>query len=178
MLVNNPEDLVYPQGFEMLRRPGVDNPPARAGRSVTATAGINKFYTLKVPGLNGQTINEVLDVLRNNGCLSFPYGGPIRDQFLGAPPVDLDMQTNCDADTMYNICVGEWGVSNCPRSSPTSRIVHIGSSEATDGETEILDTANWNSTFFGTGRGVNLEYTTNSISYFADGVNIVIDLTR
>ena len=174
-VVDDPENLVYPPGFEMLRRPWVDNPAATAGKSVTVTAGINQFYTLKVPGLNGQTIDEVLEVLRNNSCLSFPFGGPIRDQFLDAPPVDLDMETNCDADTMYAICVKEWGVPNCPRSSPTSPIVHIGSSEATDGETEILDTANWNSTFFGT--GVNLEYTTNSMTYFADGVDIVIDLT-
>ena len=173
--IDDPSTLTYPASFEHLRRPWVDNPTAKAGRSDPVTAGINRFFTLKVPGLGGTIISEVLDILKQDGCLSFPYGGSVRDQFLEAPPVDLDMETNCDADTFYGICVQNWGVTNCPRFSPTSPIIHIGNSAAKDGETEILDAANWNATFFGTGK--DLEYTTNANTYFAENLNIVIDLT-
>ena len=174
-IVSSPEILSFPDGFQHLSRPWVDNYPAYALTSETVTGGINHLFTLKVPGLEGQTIMEVIEKLKSNGCLSFPFGGAVRDQFLGSPPKDLDMESNCDADTLYRICKESWGFNNCPRGSDTNPIVHIGNYFAEDGETEPLDAANWDETFFG--NGVALEYTTNSIAFFGEGLNIIIDLT-
>ena len=176
--VSSPETLSFPDGFQDLQRPWIDNYRAYAGTSETVTNGINHLFTLKVPGLEGQTIMEVIGILKRNGCLSFPFGGAVRDQFLGSPPKDLDMESNCDADTLYRICKENWDhrSSNCRRSaSVTNPIVHIGNSSAKDEETEPLDAANWDKTFFG--NGTALEYTTNSIAFIGEGLNITIDLT-
>ena len=176
--VQNPGSLNFPDGFQHLQRPWIDNYRAYAGTSETVTYGINHLFTLKVPGLEGQTIMEVIGVLKRNGCLSFPFGGAVRDQFLGLIPQDLDMESNCDADTLYRICKQNWDhrSSNCRRSaSVTNPIIHIGNSSEKDGETEPLDAANWDETFFG--NGAALEYTTNSIAYIGEGLDIIIDLT-
>ena len=54
--------------------------------------------------------------------------------------------------------------------------MHIGNTtKATEEMAEVLDISNWDETFFGAGD--KLEYTTNSIAYFADGLNIIIDIT-
>ena len=179
-IVSSPENLSFPDGFQHLKRPWIGNYPAYAGTSETVTNGINRLFMLKVPGLEGQTIMEVIEKLKSNGCLSFPFGGAVRDQFLVSPPKDLDMESNCDADTLYRICKENWDrrsiYSNCRRNaSVTNPIVHIGNSSAKDGETEPLDAANWDETFFG--NGTALEYTTNSIAYIGEGLNIIIDLT-
>ena len=177
-IVSSPMTLSFPDGFKHLKRPWIGNYPAYAGTSETVTNGINHLFTLKVPGLEGQTIMEVIEKLKRNGCLSFPFGGAVRDQFLGSPPKDLDMESNCDADTLYRICKQNWDgrFSNCRRSaSVTNPIVHIGNSSEKDGETEPLDAANWDETFFG--NGAALEYTTNSIAYIGEGLDIIIDLT-
>ena len=179
-IVSSPMTLSFPDGFKHLKRPWIGNYPAYAGTSETVTNGINRLFTLKVPGLEGQTIMEVIGILKRNGCLSFPFGGAVRDQFLGSTPKDLDMESNCDADTLYRICKENWDrrsmYSNCHRNaSVTNPIIHIGNSSAKDGETEPLDAANWNETFFG--NGTALEYTTNSIAFIGEGLNIIIDLT-
>ena len=115
--VQNPGSLNFPDGFQHLQRPWIDNYRAYAGTSETVTYGINHLFTLKVPGLEGQTIMEVIGILKRNGCLSFPFGGAVRDQFLGLIPQDLDMESNCDADTLYRICKQNWDqrFSNCRR---------------------------------------------------------------
>jgi hypothetical protein len=168
--VSDPEALPYPQGFHnlIMPRPWVANPSYTSER---VTQGINDLFGKKVPGLDETTIQEVIDILQENGCLSFPYGGSVRDQFLDATPADLDMETNCKPEDMLSICEENWGSSNCFGSTK----VHIGNTEATDGDTDVIDAANWNETFFGTGGA--LEYTTNAMAYFADGLDIVIDLT-
>ena len=51
-------------------------------------------------------------------------------------------------------------------------VVYIGDDKDMHGETCITDFTNWNDTF--SGDGTSLQYTTNSIAYFA---NIVIDIT-
>ena len=171
--VADPEDFLLPQGFQHLPRPWVDNPPATTGTSATVTQGIDCLFRLKVPGLGGQRIADVVEELKREGCLSFPWGGSVRDQFLGALPADLDMESNCSPDKMQKICEDNWGSSNCPRFGV--KIIHIGDFGVKERETDILDAANWNDTFFGDGTG--LEYTTNSIAYFAEEINIVIDIT-
>ena len=117
------------------------------------------------------TIQDVLRKLQEDDCLSFPYGGSIRDQFLGK---SLDMETNCDANKVIDSCNNAWGASNCI--TYNNRIVHIGNTtKATEEMAEVLDISNWDETFFGSGD--KLEYTTNSIAYFADDLNIIIDIT-
>ena len=60
-------------------------------------------------------------------------------------------------------------------STLAEKIIHIGNAEAKDGDTDIIDSSNLDETVFGD--GTVLEYTTNSITYFADELNIVIDIT-
>ena len=154
---------------------GDNNPRTKLYTSAKAASGIKLMYSWKVPGLDGETIQDVIHHLQEQNCLSFPYGGCVRDQFLGATPADLDMETNCDADTFYNICLKKWGKKNCPRYPPNSAIVHVGNPEILVRETDIIDASSWDITFFGDGTA--LEYTTNSISYFAGNLDIIIDLT-
>ena len=167
-------DQKYPSEFQHLRRPWVDNPLATAGCSATVTQKIKNFLHMKVPGLNGQSIKDVAEELQRNGCLTFPFGPFVRDHFLGLPSVHLDMMSNCDTATLHGICVEKWGFSNCQLLSG-ARIVHIGHMEAVDDEVDRIDAGTWNETFFGD--GTSLEYTTNSIAFFATGLNIVIDIT-
>ena len=142
--------------------------------SPEVTKRMEDMFRLKVPGLRGVTIKQVLDHLQEKKCLSFPYGGCIRDQFLQKLPGDLDMETNCDHKLFNQICVAKWGAPNCKSGGMAE---HIGSmADHNDlGNTDIIDAANWQETFFGYGK--DLEYTTNSIAYFASGKDIVIDLT-
>ena len=172
---STPYSFVFPRGFHHLPRPWIDNPTATTGTSATVTQGMNHLFSLRVPGLGGQTVADVVDELEREGCLSFPWGESVRDLFFGELLWDLDMESNCDADTLQSICLEKWGLSNCHRSKRS--IVHIGVGEekAKDEETNNIEAANWNETFFGD--GTSLEYTTNSISYFGYGLNIVIDIT-
>ena len=170
------DGLNYPKGFENVgKKPWVDNKRATVYTSAKATEGINLLYSFKVPGLGTTTIADVLQYLQDQGCLSFPYGGCVRDQFLQKVPADLDMETNCDADSFYEKCVKKWGKKNCPRNPINSPIVHVGDPAIKIRETDIIDASNWEKTFFGSGK--DLEYTTNSLTYFAGDLNIVIDLT-
>ena len=142
--------------------------------SPEVTKGMEDMFKLQVPGLEGATIGEVLDHLHEEaGCLCFPYGECIRDQFLEETPKGLDVETNCDHQRFNQMCVEKWGAPNCKSDGKTE---HIGSMANNDiGRTDIIDVENWEETFFGV--GTDLEYTTNSIAYFARGKNIVIDLT-
>ena len=172
--VDDTKNLTYPSGFENLTKPWEVNSKTTVARSPTVTTGIKKFFIFKVPGLVGVTIEGVLNTLEQHGCLSFPYGGSVRDQFLNAIPNDLDMETNCDNETILRICKDAWGEENCD-GSKTSGIVHIGNITIGGGETDVIDASVWSETFFGS--GVALEYTTNSLAYFSGGLDIVIDLT-
>ena len=170
--VSSPESLTYPEEFQDLRRPWIDNPPACAGTSQTVSHGIHSLFEKVVPGLEPITINEVLVELKARGCLSFPYGGSVRDQFLGASSKDLDMESNCNGNELYTICMNKW--TACV--SPSVRgIMHIGDITVEDKEIDAIDASGWDDTFFGDRTA--LEYTTNSIAYFAEGLNITIDIT-
>ena len=171
-LVDSPDELHFPERFSDLERPWVDNNMnlnTMVARSTFADEGLQKLFQLKVPGLNGVTIQDVFDTLIENDCLSFPYGGSVRDQFLATMPADLDMESNCDATLLNDICEQNWE-SACEISE--NGIVHIG--EAIDGDTDRIDAASWEGKFFGTGE--KLEYTTNALTYFSN-LSIVIDLT-
>ena len=173
-LVDNPDELHFPERFSELKRPWVDNNMnlnTMVARSTFADEGLQKLFRLKVPGLNGVTIQDVFDTLIENDCLSFPYGGSVRDQFLATMPADLDMESNCDATQLNDICEQNWE-SACEISK--NGIVHIGDEEAIDGNTDRIDAASWEGKFFGTGE--KLEYTTNALTYFSN-LSIVIDLT-
>lgn len=139
--------------------------------SKVVTSGMDDIFQRTVNGLNGNTVQNVIDALYEEQCLSLPYGGSVRDQFLYMTPKDVDMETNCTLETVRDICEARWGPSKCK----LYRHLHIGDDTANDGETERIDIANWENTFFGT--GIHLEYTTNSIAYFAYGLGMIIDIT-
>ena len=175
-LVDNPDELHFPERFSYLERPWVDNNMnlnTMVARSAFADEGLQELFQMTVPGLNGVTIQDVFDTLIENDCLSFPYGGSVRDQFLATMPADLDMESNCDATQLNDICEQNWEESACDISK--KGIVHIGiNEEAIDGDTDRIDAASWEGKFFGTGE--KLEYTTNALTYFSN-LSIVIDLT-
>lgn len=53
--------------------------------------------------------------------------------------------------------------------------MHIGDITVEDKEIDAIDASGWDDTFFGDRTA--LEYTTNSIAYLAEGLNITIDIT-
>lgn len=172
--VSHTSELSYPNGFQTLPKPWEEE-RSTVARSDAVTDGMKVQFNLKVPGLNGDTVQDVMDELLENNCLSFPFGGSVRDQFLDMDANDVDMETNCDLEEVRRICEDRWGESNCE----TGKIaVHIGNTKAMDGETDTIDAANWDKTFFWSEtRGICLEYTTNSMAYFANDLDIIIDLT-
>ena len=173
-LVQNPDATKLPDIIDDGDRPWVKNKNTKISTSVEVTNGIKKLYGFKVPGLDGAKISEVVEYFASKGGLSFPYGGWVRDQFLAKIPADLDMESNCDADKLEAACKGKWKAEQCPR-YPNSPIMHVGVDGADDGETDIIDASVWDETFFGD--GTKLEYTTNSVSFFAGNLNIIIDIT-
>ena len=101
--------------------------------------------------------------------------------FHGVSLFEICFSVNCYGIWKWRVtatrthCREKWGLSNCHRSKGS--IVHIGVGEekAEDEETNNIDAASWNERLFCD--GTSLEYTTNSISYFRDGLDIVIDIT-
>ena len=59
--------------------PWVDNPTATVGNSVTISQGIHSLLQLQVPGLDGETVETVVQKLQQNGCLSFIIGEIVQD---------------------------------------------------------------------------------------------------
>ena len=165
----------YPAGFDNIPKIWEQNKRATYFSIEYVTNGIvNELFNCRVPGLKGTKIQVVIDHLQQQGCLSFPYGGCVRDQFSdGVMPADLDMETNCAREKFRQICTAKWGAENCVHGHAAE---HIGQADANDGgNTDILDAANWEETFFGD--GTELEYTTNSMAFLASGKNYIIDLT-
>ena len=81
---------------------GLSNPwesdRVMAVNSTEVTNGMFSFFaTTKVPGLGTTTIQQVLDYIVSQGCYCFPFGGLVRDQFLGGTPKDLDMEVSCSS---------------------------------------------------------------------------------
>ena len=127
-----------------------------------------------VPGLSKTTVFAKLE---QHGCVCLPFGGSVRDQFLGENVLDIDADTPCGVHKVVEICKKYWKSEYCkaPKSTAPLQIVHIG--EYTEGDGEEIDLANWNNTFFGS--LTNLGYTTNSLGYYDDAKNnrgVVIDL--
>ena len=168
-IVKDIDTLIYPNGFEYLQ-----NPITTVAKSSTATRGINRLLQLKVPGLDGATVQDILNELQRGNCLSFPYGPSVRDQFLSETSKDLVMVTNCAPETIFKIIKSTWGTANCKRLE-NSTVLQIGNSAAKDGEQDVIDAVKWDNTFFGSGAA--LDYTTNSLAYVSGGLDIVIDIT-
>ena len=144
------------------------NPMTVFGVSTAVTQRINYVLQWSVPGLGGQTVQDVIKELQKNGCLSFFFGEFLQNQLLGIITTDMiDFESNCDVDTLYHICLDRWGSSMCSFMNGCS-VVYIGDDKGMHGETCITDFTNWN------GDGTSLQYTTNSIVYFA---NVIIDIT-
>ena len=141
-------------------------------RSQAVTSGISKFYEMTVPGLGDTTIKQVIDHIFSQGCLCFPFGGLVRDQFLGATPKDLDMEVSCSINSFLQICQGMWG--NRCFLNKAGTVAHIGPKDK--GDQENIDAVNWDDTFF-SDTFITLEYTTNSIAYDSNYNNIVVDIT-
>ena len=138
---------------------------------------MDKALSAYVPGLGKTTIKDVLHKLKMHGCVCLPYGGAVRDQFLGKDALDIDADTPCELDKVVDICKRYWDAKYCkaPPKWASLKIVHIG--ELSEGDGEEMDLANWNTTFFGS--LTNLEYTTNSLGYYEDKANdrgIIVDL--
>ena len=175
-VIFNPGDLLFSQDYQHLRRPWVDNPTATVATSVTISQGIHSLLQLQVPGLDGETVESIIQKLQQSGCLSFIIGEMVQDQILDVSTTAIiNLQSNCDADTLYNICLEKWGSSKCSHLSRGSNIVNIGDVETMHGIIYPTISASWNETFFG--NGTSLFYTTNSIAYFANGLNVIIDIT-
>jgi hypothetical protein len=138
---------------------------------------MRKALMARVPGLGNTTIRDVFDKLKENGCICLPFGGAVRDQFIGGQVLDIDADTPCGVNEVVRICKKYWDSKYCkaPRKNAPLKIVHIGDQTEADGEE--IDLANWNKTFIY--ELTNLEYTTNSLGYYEDDTNnrgVVIDL--
>ena len=173
--ISNPCELFFPQDYKHLQRPWVDNPTATAATSDAVSQAIDSLLYLEVEGLDGETVENVIQEFQDNGCLSFLIGDSVRDQFLGEITTDIiDLESNCDCEKLYDTCSSKWGFFKCAQIGQCN-IVYIGNVDEMHGDAFLIDSANWNKTFFG--NGTSLQYTTNSIAYFADKLNVVIDIT-
>ena len=145
-------------------------------RSQHAKEGLEFLQTRVVPGLGGQTVRDVLDVLRKGECYSFIIGGSVRDQFLGRTPRDVDVEIDCELQDIIDICVQTWGQHNC-RNSPGSPVGHIGNSSIPgpgQGEDD-LDYAPTIALFYVP--LTLLEYTVNMMAYDTNGNDFILDLS-
>ena len=55
----------------------------------------------------------------------FLFGEAVCDQFLGIEPGNIDMDSNCETETLYNVCKKVWAEENCKRSNACP-VIHIG----------------------------------------------------
>ena len=148
-------------------------PDVKFWRSATAKNHLITFENMKVPGLNGETVGEVFDVLRKGHCYPFFLGGSVRDQFLKRVPNDADVEVDCSLATFLKLCVDKWGRDNC-QGSPTKSVAHIGNTTV-DKDLDVMDIGPTNSTFYVP--IYKLEYTVNAMAYDTNGNNVIIDLT-
>ena len=159
-------NLSFALGWQYSDQSGIQNISTAAGTSETVTKRIHHILHAKVPGLNGEVAENVVEKLQRSGCLSIPFGEFVRDQFLRAPPSYLEMVSNCTADKLYHIFLENWGSSNCKYYIKVQK-VYIGNSVMAD----ITNISTWNEIFYGD--GTSLEYTTNSLGYYPYGKDII-----
>ena len=139
-------------------------------QSQYATNTLNNFLnTAEVPGVDMHKVADILQVLRDEGCPVFIYGGVVRDQFLGRAPNDVDVEVDCTIATVVIICKENWGDNNCGKETDT--ITHIG----TPMDPKAVDLAPTTSTFYASLS--QLEFTANSLAYDTNGLDVIIDLT-
>lgn len=176
--VKNTANLSFPDGFQTLSKPW-ERPGSKVINSMKVTEGFERLLQLEVPGLGGTTVRGVMDALRSTSphghCLSFPFGGSVRDQFLGTTTKDIDMEVSCMKDTILSTCMEHWpGERNCREYG--SGVVHIGDPYQ-PGQTDDIDSKYWNDAFFGS--ATTLEYTANSLAYDANpgSTSAVFDIT-
>ena len=142
-------------------------------RSATVTAGIAALYTVEVAGLGGKTVGDVLNTMREGGCMSFVIGGSVRDQFLGRTPRDADVDFSCTAQEIFNVCSKAYGECNCDY-TPGKPVVGIGNELAPGATTKEMDTASWDFFF---DPPASLEFSPNAMVYDTNGNDAVYDLS-
>ena len=138
MTISNTDHFFFPQGYQHLQRPWFDNPTATAATSAAVSQGIQSLLHSEVEGLDGERVVNIILNLQQNGCLSFLIGDSVRDQFLGELTADiLDLESNCDSDVIYHICLDKWGPSKCAQIGERN-IVYIGNIKAMHKDTDII----------------------------------------
>ena len=137
----------------------------------TATA-ITDIQMRVVEGIREDvTVAVVLNALEKDGCFPFFYGGVVRDIFLdSANLADVDLEADCNPETVMDICSKNWGSENCYSNNPA--IIHIG--QVVNSLDDSIDVASTELTFYGEDSLLNLEYTVNSLALHG---SIIIDLT-
>ncbi len=139
-------------------------------RSSQATQSIEALLASQlVVGLDMVSAAKVIEVLKREGCPAYIFGGIVRDQFLGVPSNDVDLEVDCGIAMVVGVCRREWGGAVCGQDNRP--ITHIGTSR----HPLALDLATTNTTFYGP--LTNLEYTANSLAYDLNGRDVVLDLT-
>ena len=140
-------------------------------RSNYATQSIRTILSSElVVGLDMVSVSTVLGTLQREGCPSYIFGGMVRDQFLGIPSNDIDVDVGCSLETLLAVCRRKWGAEVCS-SNAKHTIAHIG----TPYHPLALDLASAEEDFYGP--LTNLEYTANSLAYDLNGHNVVLDVT-
>ena len=85
-------------------------------RSIIATQNINTLFTNNVVGIDMVTTGMVLEALKREGCPVYIFGGVVRDQFLGDPSKDVDVEVDCGIERDMATCVLKWGRTVCSSS--------------------------------------------------------------
>ena len=153
---------------------GIKNPWDRATTNIfssdTVTNSIDNFLTTNgVEGIQ-ESLQEILQYFAKERCYGFPFGGLVRDMFLGSAPKDLDMDVSCSVVTFYNKCVQRWSTSVCSINQKQT-IAHVGKRSDVQ---EQIDAAYYEKNFFGDLSG--LEYTANALGYDSNENNVVMDV--
>lgn len=148
-------------------------PNVKFWRSRIARENLALFGAMKVPGLGGETVNQVFDALRKGNCYPYYIGGSVRDQFLNRTPNDADVEVDCSMPAFVKLCIEKWGESNCQHAAGR-HVAHIGNTTV-DKDLDVMDIGTTNSTFYVP--LYKLEYTVNSMAYDTNGNDVIIDLT-
>ena len=92
----------------------------------TTAAAITDIQMRVVEGIGEDvTVAVVLNALEKDGFFPFFYGGVMRDIFLdSANLADVDLEADCNPETVMDICSKNWGSENCYSNNPA--IIHIG----------------------------------------------------
>lgn len=148
-------------------------PDVKFWRSKTARENLALFGTMKVPGLSGETVDEVFEALRKGNCYPYYIGGSVRDQFLNRTPNDADVEVDCSMAVFVKLCIEKWGETNC-HYRVGKQVAHIGNTTV-DPDLDVVDIATTNITFYMP--LYKLEYTVNAMAYDTNGNDVIIDLT-